>query len=61
MWTPLLLICYVDSTDCAIPSAPSYFSEESCWSALEFTVGTLELPDGVAIMAYDCYNWGRGS
>lgn len=61
MWTPLLLICYVDSTDCAIPNAPAYFSEEACWSALEYVVDSYELPEGMAIMAYECYNWGTGS
>ncbi|HEY7823107.1 MAG TPA: hypothetical protein VIG24_09750 [Acidimicrobiia bacterium] len=61
MWTPLLLICYIDSTDCAIPNAPAYFSEESCWSALEYAIDTYELPEGMAITAYDCYNWGRDS
>jgi hypothetical protein len=30
MWTPLLLICYVDSIDCAIPNAPAYMTEEQC-------------------------------
>jgi hypothetical protein len=61
MWTPLLLICYIDSNDCAIPTGPAYFSEESCWFALEFAIDTYQLPEGMAIMAYDCFNWGQGS
>ena len=61
MWTPLLLICYIDSDDCAIPNAPAYFSEESCLVALEYAIDAYRLPEGMAIMAYDCFNWGRGS
>ena len=61
MWTPLLLICYVDSTDCAIPNAPVYYSEEECWAALDHVVETYKLPEGMAIMAHECYNWGTGS
>jgi hypothetical protein len=61
MWTPLLLICYIDRPDCAIATAPAYFSEESCWAALSFVVGSYPLPEGMTIMAYDCYNWGVGS
>jgi hypothetical protein len=57
----LLLICYVDSNDCAIPAGPAYFSEESCWFALEFAIDAYQLPEGMAIMAYDCFNWGQGS
>ena len=61
MWTPLLFICYVDSTDCAIPNAPAYFSEESCWAALDHVAETYKLPEGMMIMGYDCYNWGLES
>lgn len=61
MWAPLLLICYVDRLDCAIPSAPAYTSEASCLAALEFAIDTYELPEGMMIMGYDCYSWGVGS
>jgi hypothetical protein len=61
MWTPLLLICYVDSTDCAIPNAPAYFSEEQCLLALDDVLKTFILSKGMMIMGYDCYNWGLES
>jgi hypothetical protein len=61
MWTPLLLICYVDSTDCAIPNAPAYFSEQECLDALDYVLGVYQLPEGMAIMSYACYNWGTES
>jgi hypothetical protein len=61
MWTPLLLICYVDSTDCAIPNAPAYMTEEQCLLALDEVLGTFILPQGMMIMGYDCYNWGLES
>ena len=61
MWTPLLLICYVDSTDCAIPNAPAYMTEEQCLLALDEVLGTFILPKGMMIMGYDCYNWGLES
>jgi hypothetical protein len=61
MWTPLLLICYVDSIDCAIPNAPVYYSEEECWAALDHVVETYKLPEGMTIVTYDCYNWGLES
>jgi hypothetical protein len=41
MWTPLLLICYVDSIDCAIPNAPAYMTEEQCLLALDDVLKTL--------------------
>jgi hypothetical protein len=61
MWTPLLLICYIDRLDCAIPVAPAYLSEQECLVALEYVIDAYRLPDGMEIMAYDCYNWGQGS
>jgi hypothetical protein len=61
MWTPLLLICYVDSTDCAIPNAPAYMTEEQCLLALDDVLKTFILPKGMMIMGYDCYNWGLES
>jgi hypothetical protein len=61
MWTPLLLICYIDRPDCAIPAAPSYASEVACMAALEFAVDAYVLPEGMAIMGYACYNWGSGA
>jgi hypothetical protein len=61
MWTPLLLICYVDSTDCAIPNAPAYSSEQECLDALDHAMNVYNLPEGMAIMGYDCYNWGLES
>jgi len=61
MWTPLLLICYIDRVDCAIPAAPGYVTEEQCRLALEFAIDSFVLPEGSMIMGYDCYNWGRGS
>lgn len=60
MWTPLLLICYVDSIDCAIPVAPVYRTEEECLLALEYAIDSFVLPQNMRIMAYDCYNWGVG-
>ena len=56
MWTPLLLICYVDSTDCAIPNAPAYFSEQECLDALDHAMNVYNLPEGMTIVTYDCYN-----
>ena len=61
MWTPLLLICYVDSIDCAIPNAPAYMTEEQCLLALDYVLKTFILPKGMMIMGYDCYNWGLES
>jgi hypothetical protein len=61
MWTPLLLICYIDRPDCAIPNAPAYTSEASCQAALRFAIDNYQRPEGMIIMAYDCYNWGVGS
>jgi hypothetical protein len=61
MWTPLLLICYVDSIDCAIPNAPAYMTEEQCLLALDEVLGTFILPTGMMIMGHDCYNWGLES
>ena len=61
MWTPLLLICYVDSIDCAIPNAPAYMTEEQCLLALDDVLKTFILPKGMMIMGYDCYNWGLES
>lgn len=61
MWTPLLLICYVDRVDCAIPNAPAYMTEQECMVALEHAIDAFILPDGMMIMGYDCYNWGQGS
>lgn len=61
MWTPLILICYVDRFDCAVPVAPAYPTEEQCLVALDYAVETFTLPEGMAIMAYRCYNWGRDS
>jgi hypothetical protein len=52
----LLLICYVDSIDCAIPNAPAYFS-----AALDHVLKTYILPKGMMIMSYACYNWGLES
>ena len=61
MWTPLLLICYIDRLDCAIPAAPGYPTEEQCLLALDEVLGTFILPKGMTIMGYDCYNWGLES
>jgi len=61
MWTPLLLICYVDRPDCAIPNAPAYLSEQECRVALNYAIDVYQLPEGMAIMAYDCYYWGTES
>ena len=61
MWTPLLLICYVDSIDCAIPNAPVYMTEEQCLLALDEVLKTIVLLKGMMIMGYDCYNWGLES
>ena len=61
MWTPLLLICYVDSTDCAIHNAPAYFSEQECLDALYHAMNVYKLPEGMTIVTYDCYNWGLES
>ena len=61
MWTPLLLICYIDRPDCAIPNAPAYLTEQECRVALEYAIDAYRLPQGMAIMAYDCYNWGTES
>ena len=61
MWTPLLLICYVDRLDCAIPNAPAYMTELECREALEYAIDAYILPEGMRIMGYDCYNWGQGS
>ena len=58
MWTPLLLICYVDRFDCAIPNAPAYLTEQECMAALEYAIDVYVLPEGMMIMSYDCYNWG---
>lgn len=60
MWTPLLLVCYVDRADCAIPVAPAYPTQEQCWTALEHAFDAFVLPQGMVIMGYDCYNWGIG-
>jgi hypothetical protein len=51
MWTPLLLICYVDSTDCAIPNAPAYFSEQECLDALDHAMNVYNLPEGMTIIS----------
>ena len=61
MWTPLLLICYIDRLDCAIPAAPGYPTEEQCLRSLEYAIDSFVLPEGSMIMAYDCYSWGQGS
>jgi hypothetical protein len=63
MWTPLLLICYVDSIDCAIPNAPAYMTEEQCLLALDEVLGTLaSYPEGmIDRRLHDCYNWGLRS
>lgn len=61
MWTPLLLICYIDSADCAIPTAPAYTSEASCQAALRFALDNYRLPENMLIASHRCYNWGVGS
>jgi hypothetical protein len=61
MWTPLLLICYIDRPDCAIPNAPAYLTEQECRVALEYAIDNFLLPDRMTIVAQDCYNWGRDS
>ena len=61
MWTPLLLICYVDRPDCAIPAAPVYWSEQECVVALEYALDNFQLREGMAVMSYTCYNWGAES
>jgi hypothetical protein len=61
MWTPLLLICYIGSTDCAIPNAPAYLSEQECRVALNYVIDTYRLPEGMIVVAYDCYRWGTES
>jgi hypothetical protein len=61
MWTPLLLICYIDRFDCAIPNAPAYLFEQECRVALNYVIDAYRLPEGMAIMAYDCYRWGTES
>jgi hypothetical protein len=58
MWTPLLLLCYVDSTDCAIPVAPVYWSEQECVAALEYALDNSQLLEGVMVLSYTCHNWG---
>jgi hypothetical protein len=60
MWTPLILICYVDRMDCAVPAAPAYLSEDQCLLALEYALEVFVLPQDMAVMSYACYNWGLG-
>ena len=61
MWTPLLLLCYLDRADCAIFSAPAYYSEQSCLSALDFAMSEYVVPEDMFIAGYHCYNWGTRS
>lgn len=61
MWTPLLLICFIDRPDCAIPNAPAYPTKEQCREALEDAAQRFRLPPNMMIVAGDCYGWGRES
>jgi hypothetical protein len=61
MWTPLILICYVDRADCATPVAPAYPTQDQCLMAVDQVLRTFVLPQGMMIMGYDCYNWGLES
>ena len=61
MWTPLILICYIDRPDCAMPAAPAYLSEEECRASIAYVLEVYQPPQGSRIMAYDCYNWGSGA
>jgi len=61
MWTPLLLICTVNSNDCGISAAPAYFSRAECEAALERVLETYKLPDHMVVVASTCYNWGQRS
>ena len=61
MWTPLLLICYIDRPDCAMPAAPAYFTEAECRLALDYAVEAFALPANMTIVAHDCFNWGSGT
>lgn len=61
LWTPLILICYVGTTDCAVPLAPVYYSEQSCFEAISFALDELVLLEGMVVVGYDCYNWGAGA
>jgi len=60
MWTPLLLLCYVDRLDCAIPNAPTYPTEQACRESLQYVIDTYRLPEGMVIAGATCYNWGAG-
>lgn len=61
LWSPLILLCYVDSLDCAVPLAPVYFSEQSCLQAVDFVLDQLDLPEGMTVVGTTCYNWGAGA
>ena len=61
MWTPLLLICYAETLDCAVPVTPAYVTQTECEAALGYVLSVIALPEGMIVVDSVCYNWGRGA
>ena len=61
MWTPLILLCYIDRLDCAIPAAPAYLTEQECQDSMAYVLEAYAPPEGAMVMGYVCYSWGQGS
>lgn len=60
LWTPLILICKINTLDCAIPNAPTYSTEQACLEAIQLVIKNWRLPEGMIIVNSTCYNWGAG-
>lgn len=57
----MILICYLGTTECGIPAAPGYNSEQECREALTLALNNLQIPQHMIVVAAKCYGWGNGA
>ena len=57
----MILLCYLGTTECGIPAAPGYQSEQECREALNLALNNLQLPPNMIVVAANCYGWGDGA
>lgn len=61
MWTPLILICFIGTTECAVPAAPAYATEAECQQSIQYALLRMNLAPNLRVMLYACHNWGSGA
>jgi hypothetical protein len=61
MWTPLILICYLGTAECAVPAAPTYATEAECQQAIQGVLLRMTLAPNLRVRSYTCHNWGSGA